>query len=94
MKLDQTLQDNRLFMVFAIALMTVAKSNRLLQEGGADPEAVKHINTAIELIAKQLDKTAIRMETELQALKSIDDLCRELGILRADHKADNNKKKK
>lgn len=83
MNFEQTLRDNRLFIIFSMALMTMAKSNRLLQEGGANPEAIKHINAGIELIANQLDNAALRMETEIVALKSVDELSQELGIPRA-----------
>lgn len=88
MDLDQTLKDGRLFLLFSLTLMTVVKSNRLLMEGGADPIAIRHINKAIELIAKQLDEAAVRLETEYQALKNVDDLSRDLGIARADAQGD------
>ncbi|TKJ42145.1 hypothetical protein CEE37_00270 [candidate division LCP-89 bacterium B3_LCP] len=83
MSLEKTLRDNRLFVIFSMALMTVAKSNRLLQDGGADPEAVQHIEKALELIARQLDSAAIQMEREIEALKNIDEISQKLGIPRA-----------
>jgi hypothetical protein len=83
MKLEDTLKNHHQFLAFTTALMTISKFNKVLLEGGADPEAIKHINAAIRLISKQLDSAAIRIETELQAVKSIDALSRKLGIPRA-----------
>ncbi|MCX6640579.1 MAG: hypothetical protein NTW14_08880 [bacterium] len=80
MKLDETLKDQRLFSIFSTALMITANSSRILKEGGADPEAIVHINNAIELIAKQLDEAANRLTAELQAVKSVDELFQEMGI--------------
>lgn len=93
MKFEQTLQNDRLFLSFAVTLMTISKSNRLLQESGADPEAIQHINAAIELIAKQLDQTAKRLETEILALKNVDDLLLKLGIPQKNCKEDGSGKK-
>lgn len=80
MSLEQTLKDNNHFQVFSLALMMVAKSSRLLLEGGANPEAIKHINKAVELISRQLDSAAVRLETELHAVKNVDDLFRKMNI--------------
>lgn len=83
MNFEQTLRDNRLFIVFSMALMTMAKSNRMLQEGGASPEAIKQINAGIELIATQLDNAALKMEREVEAFKNVEELSKKLGIPRA-----------
>jgi len=80
MSLEQTLKDNNHFQVFSLALMMVAKSSRLLLEGGANPEAIKHINKAVELISKQLDSAAVRLETELYAVKNVSDLFKKMNI--------------
>jgi len=80
MTLNDTLKDQRLFSIFSTALMITANSNRILKEGGADPEAVTLINKAIELIAKQLDDAAFLLAIELQAVKSVDALFQEMGI--------------
>ncbi len=80
MSLEQTLKDNNHFQVFSLALMMVAKSSRLLLEGGANPEAIKHINKAVELISKQLDSAAVRLETELYAVKNVNDLFKKMNI--------------
>lgn len=90
MNIDQTLKDNRHFLVFSLTLMMVVKSNRLLMEGGANPEAIRHINKAIELIANQLDEATIRLETEYQALKNIEELSQKLGIPRAGAQSNQN----
>jgi hypothetical protein len=84
MNFEQTLRDNRLFIMFSMALMTMAKSNRMLQEGGASPEAIKQISAGIDLIATQLDKAALKMETEIEALKNVEELSKKLGIPRTD----------
>ena len=68
--------------MFSMALMTMAKSNRMLQEGGASPEAIKQINAGIELIATQLDNAALKLEMEVEASKNVEDLSRKLGIPR------------
>ena len=90
MELDDTLKDDHLFLIFSVALMVVAKSNQLLMLGGADPEAIRYINKAIELISRQLNETAMRMETEHQAMKDLDELCKKLGIQRADERQEGN----
>ena len=84
MNLEQTLQDNNNFQIFTLALMMVAKSSRLLLEGGANPEAIKHINKAVELISKQLDSAAVHLEAEVHAVKNVDDLFRKMNIPRKD----------
>ncbi len=84
MSLDATLRDNQSFFIFSTALMLVTKSNRLLMQGGACPEAIKHITTGVELISKQLDDAAVRLETEMHAIKEADNLLEELGIPRVD----------
>jgi len=80
MSLEQTLKDNNHFQVFSLALMMVAKSSRLLLEGGANPEAISHINKAVEMISKQLDRAAVRLETELYAVKNVNDLFKKMNI--------------
>lgn len=90
MELDGVLKDRDLFVVFSLALMMVAKSSRLLSESGANPEAIRHINTAIEMISRQLDNAAVRMEIELHAIKDIEDLCKNLGIPRTNTDPTNN----
>jgi len=84
MNFDQTMKDNRLFLLFSLSLLMLSKSSRLLLEGGADPRAISHINQGIELISKQLDEAAIKLEVELNAQRDLDDICRKLGIRRAD----------
>lgn len=82
MSFDQTLNDSREFTIFSLALMTLSKSARVLLQCGADPAAILHINRAIQLISKQLDDAAARLETDLQATREIEELCKTLGIAR------------
>lgn len=93
MNLDQTLKDNRLFILFSVSLLMLSKSSRLLLEGGADPQAILHINRGIELISKQLDEAAVKLETELSAHRDVDELCRKLGIPRASDPSNHDKPK-
>ena len=80
--LEETLKDKNLFFLFSAALMMVTKSCRILAHSGADSVAIGHINKAVELISKQLDETAIHLETELQAMKETNGLLEKLGIPR------------
>jgi len=82
MELNETLKNQRLFMLFSSALMMVTNSCKILKEGGADTVAVEHINEAVKLISKQLDKEAMKLELELEALKDIDNLRVKMGIPR------------
>ena len=83
MTLDQTLNDPGEFQIFSLALTTLSKSARLLLLGGADPQAIAHLNRGIQLISKQLNEAAERLETDLQATRDVDDLFKTLGIARS-----------
>ncbi len=83
MDLHQTLQDNRQFLIFSLALMTLSKSAQLLLENGADPVAISAINRGISLISKQLDEAAKLVETELEASRNLKALCEKMGIASA-----------
>ncbi|MFH1734592.1 MAG: hypothetical protein ABIE92_07775 [bacterium] len=63
--------------------MMVTKSCNVLQEGGADSIAIRHINEAIKLISLQLDEEAMRLQIEMEAIKDIAGLRKQLGIPRA-----------
>ena len=80
MTLEQTLKDSRLFILFSTALMMMTKSNRVLKLGGATPEAIAHITTGIELISRQLDEAAVKLETEMHAVKEAEELLNKLGV--------------
>jgi hypothetical protein len=79
---DDTIKDQRLFLIFSLALISLSKSAHLLLERGADPSAITHINRGIEMISGQLSEAAGRLETELHANREIDEICQKLGILR------------
>jgi hypothetical protein len=87
MTFDQTMNDNREFRIFSLALLTLTKSAQVLLQGGADPVAINHINRGLEMIARQLNQAAERLETDLQAGRDIDDLCKNLGVERPDDPA-------
>jgi hypothetical protein len=94
MNLEETLKDKSLFFMFSAALMMVTKSSRVLADSGANPEAIKLINNAVELISRQLDKAAVQLETELQAMKETDCLLTNLGIPKREPPSRENKQKK
>ncbi len=91
MDFNQTLQDNNRFLIFSLALMTLSKSAQLLLHHGADPNAVALINRGIELISKQLDEAAGKIETELEAARELEEVCKRLGIPSPDSSAGEHK---
>jgi hypothetical protein len=80
MDLDGTLQDNHRFLAFSLALMSLSKCARLLLDSGADPSAVMHISRGIDMISRQLEEAAKRLEADVEASREIILLCRNLGI--------------
>ena len=80
MNLEETLKDKNLFFLFSAALLMVTKSSRVLADSGANQKAIGLLNKAVELISQQLDETAMKLETELQAMKEADCLLTNLGI--------------
>ena len=94
MSLEETLKDKNLFMLFSAALMMVTKSSRVLADSGANREAIDLLNKAVLLISRQLDEAAMKLETELQAIKQTDGLLTRLGIPKSSPPPEDDEKQK
>ncbi|MBU1131520.1 hypothetical protein KJ840_05310 [Patescibacteria group bacterium] len=80
MDFDETLGDQRLFLIFSMALLMVFKSTQILKDGGANPQAIELICEGIELISLQLDEAAERLEKEKKAQKWLEKFKKDLHI--------------
>ncbi len=80
---DETMENTRIFTTYSLAMTLLGKSAQILAERGADPKAMAFITTGIEQLAKQLRDYANRKDTEDDAEKELDSLCKMLDIQRA-----------
>lgn len=80
---EDTMENDRLFLTYSLALKLLTKSALILSERGADQKALDFITTGIELLNKQLREFADSKDLEDAIGKELDDLCKRLDIKRA-----------
>lgn len=80
---EETMENSRIFLTYSLAMELLGKSSQILAERGADPKAMAFITTGIEQLAKQLRDYANGKDTEEDAEKELDSLCKMLDIQRA-----------
>ena len=80
---EETMENSRIFLTYSLAMTMLGKSAQILAERGADPEAMSHITTGIELLAKQLRDYADSQDVEEGAEQELTKLCRQFNIKRA-----------
>jgi len=70
-----TLQISKRFKTYTLAMAALVKAIKVLQERGADDKAVSFMLTGMDLLVKQLEQSAQKMENK----KLVEDFLAELS---------------
>lgn len=80
---EETMENDRIFLTYSLAMTMLGKSAQILAERGADTKAMSFVTTGIEMLAKQLRDYADGKDLEEGAEKALDELAKQLEVPRA-----------